>query len=235
MSIILNGQVIAGAPAPGITPYTSNPAMDGTPTPGASANYARGDHAHPHDSNKADRSELTDIFQTGSTCTEANGIAAGVYFYLDGNLVVAKTAIQYGNTFTNGTNYETPTAGALNALKSAFAGDVVELGRGSAVGDVQLSDNLSNYRFFFIKAHDTYIVSHIHSVNVFQVAKTNPAENNYPMISAFGGGYIGSSVDTHYEFEIDLCKKNDTTLRFAAIRTSSVLSFVAEYIIYGVK
>ena len=69
---------------------------------------------------KADKTELSDISQSGSTCTEANGIAAGLYFYLDGDLVVAKTAIGYGDTFTENTNYETPTAGALNALKSAL-------------------------------------------------------------------------------------------------------------------
>lgn len=70
--------------------------------------------------NKADKTDLSSINQTGSTCTETNGIAAGVYFYLDGDLVVAKTAIAYGATFTQGTNYEPPTAGALNALKSAL-------------------------------------------------------------------------------------------------------------------
>ena len=69
---------------------------------------------------KAEKSDLSDISQSGSTCTEANGIAAGLYFYLDGDLVVAKTAIGYGDTFTENTNYETPTAGALNALKSAL-------------------------------------------------------------------------------------------------------------------
>lgn len=72
---------------------------------------------------KAAKTELSDIFQTGSTCTEANGIAKGVFFYLNNELVVAKTAIASGATFTLNTNYEVPTAGALNALKSAF-GDV---------------------------------------------------------------------------------------------------------------
>lgn len=70
---------------------------------------------------KADQTDLTSIIQTGTTCTEANGIAAGVYFYLNGDMVCAKTAIANGATFTLNTNYEYPSAGALNALKSAIS------------------------------------------------------------------------------------------------------------------
>lgn len=72
---------------------------------------------------KADKNDLATIHQTSPTCTETNGIAAGVFFYLDNELVMAKTAIANGATFTNGTNYESPTAGGLNSLMSAF-GDV---------------------------------------------------------------------------------------------------------------
>ena len=43
-----------GAPGEPQTPYTSNPAMDGTASPGSSANYARGDHVHPSDTSKQD-------------------------------------------------------------------------------------------------------------------------------------------------------------------------------------
>ena len=35
------------------SPYTSNPAMDGTASAGSSANYARGDHVHPTDTSRA--------------------------------------------------------------------------------------------------------------------------------------------------------------------------------------
>ena len=83
---------------------------------------------------KAEKSDLSDISQSGSTCTEANGIAAGLYFYLDGDLVVAKTAIGYGDTFTENTNYETPTAGALNALKSAITPVTGTVTAGANVG-----------------------------------------------------------------------------------------------------
>jgi len=36
------------------TAYTSNPAMDGTASPGSSTNWAKGDHVHPSDTSKAD-------------------------------------------------------------------------------------------------------------------------------------------------------------------------------------
>lgn len=41
-------------PSAGVSPYTSNPAMDGTASAGSSANYSRGDHVHPHDTAKLD-------------------------------------------------------------------------------------------------------------------------------------------------------------------------------------
>jgi hypothetical protein len=58
------------------------------------------------------KADLTSISQTGSTASQA--ISAGIYFYLDGTLVRAKTAIANGATFTLNTNYEAVTDGALN-------------------------------------------------------------------------------------------------------------------------
>lgn len=37
-----------------VSPYTSNPAMDGTASAGSSNDYARGDHVHPSDTSKQD-------------------------------------------------------------------------------------------------------------------------------------------------------------------------------------
>ena len=65
-------------------------------------------------SGKADKSDLTSIFENGSTASQA--ISNGTYFYLNGTLVRAISAIASGATFTSGTNYETVTAGALNEL-----------------------------------------------------------------------------------------------------------------------
>ena len=63
-------------------------------------------------STKADKTDLTDIIQTGTTSSQA--ISAGTYFYLNDVLVKAKVDIASGATFTLNTNYEVVTAGALN-------------------------------------------------------------------------------------------------------------------------
>lgn len=63
---------------------------------------------------KADKTDLTSISETRPTASQA--ISKGKYFYLDGTLVKAKTAIAQGATFTENTNYETVNSGALNTL-----------------------------------------------------------------------------------------------------------------------
>ena len=42
----------------GIAPYDGNPAMDGTASAGSSELFARGDHVHPADTSKANKSEM---------------------------------------------------------------------------------------------------------------------------------------------------------------------------------
>lgn len=68
---------------------------------------------------KADKSDLTSISETGSTASQA--ISAGTYFYLNGTLVRAKTAIANGATFTLNTNYEVVADGALNKTIKYFS------------------------------------------------------------------------------------------------------------------
>lgn len=72
----------------------------------------------PNVEGKANKTDLTSISETGATASQA--ISAGTYFYLNGTLVRAKTAIANGATFTLNTNYEVVTAGALNELNSAL-------------------------------------------------------------------------------------------------------------------
>lgn len=67
---------------------------------------------------KANKTDLTSISETGSTASQA--ISAGTYFYLDGVLVRAKTAIASGATFTLNTNYEVVADGALNDVASIY-------------------------------------------------------------------------------------------------------------------
>ena len=64
---------------------------------------------------KANKSDLTNLDLTGTTNNTGSTIGAGTYFYLNGTLVRAKTAIANGATFTLNTNYEVVSAGALNS------------------------------------------------------------------------------------------------------------------------
>ena len=137
----------------GIGPYISNPVMDGVASPGSSDLYARGDHVHPSDTSKADKSDLASISVTGTTNTTGSTIPAGTYFYLNGALVSAKTAINNGDTFTSGTNYSSVTAGSLNELKSALMNSVTTLLASSTANSltkVTLNDSIDNYSFVIL-------------------------------------------------------------------------------------
>lgn len=83
---------------------------DTTPTAGSSALMTSGGvkSAITHD--------LANIVATGTTNTTGAIISSGTYFYLNGTLVRAKDSIAVNAPFTSGTNYETVTAGGLNAL-----------------------------------------------------------------------------------------------------------------------
>lgn len=65
---------------------------------------------------KADKTDLASIIETSPTASQA--ISVGTYFYLDGVLVKAKTAIASGATFTENTNYTVVTDGALNEVSN---------------------------------------------------------------------------------------------------------------------
>ena len=112
---------------PGVTPtvptaYTSDPEMDGTASPGSSANYARGDHVHPIDTSRAAKSDVAPISITGATNNTGAAITIGTYFYLNGELVFAKKNIANGATLTSGTNYDVVSTGGLNPGHNAIIG-----------------------------------------------------------------------------------------------------------------
>ena len=60
--------------------------------------------------------DFTNINIIGSTNDTGSTINSGIFFYLNGVLVRATTAIADGDTLTSGTNYATVTAGGLNEL-----------------------------------------------------------------------------------------------------------------------
>ena len=90
-------------------------------------------------SGKANKTNLSTIFATGSYNNTDSTIKAGTYFYLNGSLVRAKTDIASEAIFVSGTNYESVTAGALNELNSNLAN--IKL----FVGQQLLNSNVTTY------------------------------------------------------------------------------------------
>ena len=108
MSIVFNGKTIAGAPPQSDT------------------------------ANAAKKADLTSIIATGATNATGATITSGTFFYLNGTLVQALADIASGATFTENTNFEVPSAGSLNALKSALNIQTI-----TEVGTVDINGNVS--------------------------------------------------------------------------------------------
>lgn len=92
--------------------------------------YLDGDPTKSVQDKVARKADLTNLDLTGTTNTTGSTITGGTYFYLNGTLVRAKTAIASGATFTLNTNYEEVTAGGLN--------EVVNKSGGTMTGDLTL-------------------------------------------------------------------------------------------------
>lgn len=81
---------------------TSNPAMDGTASPGSSTAWARGDHVHPHDTSKQDAlsSAQMDAVNSGVTAE----FVTGKFAVVTGTLPTSATWGAYSN-YPNGFTY----------------------------------------------------------------------------------------------------------------------------------
>lgn len=94
------------------SPYTSNPDMDGTASPGVSGNYARGDHVHPHDISKADKTSYLTL--SGTTVTQTGEDNT---MYLCGELAeLTFAAPMTGQTAIRFSSGTTPTVVTLTGI-----------------------------------------------------------------------------------------------------------------------
>lgn len=93
------------------------------------------------------RSDITSINQTGATATQS--IPSGTYFYLNGVLVRAKTAIASGATFTLNTNYEVVTVGGLNNLNNLLGSRIGNL-ETNLTGKLILGGSLNDLKETYI-------------------------------------------------------------------------------------
>lgn len=112
-----SGGIPASDLASGVIPtvpsaYTSNPAMDGTASPGSSGAWANGDHVHPSDTSKANETEIAYV-ETGTTTSRAYSV--NEFFCKNGLLHRVTQPISNGGTITPGTNCEQATGGGFNS------------------------------------------------------------------------------------------------------------------------
>jgi hypothetical protein len=92
------------ANASSVSPYTSNPAANGTASPGSSANYARGDHVHPTDTSRAALASPaftgTPTSVTPSTSDNSTNVATTAYVQ---NNLASVASFYTGSTAANTT------------------------------------------------------------------------------------------------------------------------------------
>lgn len=127
-----SGGIPASDLANGVIPtvpsaYTSNPAMDGTASPGSSGEWAKGDHVHPSDTTKANQAQLATV-ESGSTASRAYNV--GEYFCLNGLLYRVTAVISSGASFTPGTNCELTVIGDILFQNKLPDSKYVSLGPG---------------------------------------------------------------------------------------------------------
>ena len=99
-----------------ISPASNAPSMDGTANVGSSAKYAREDHVHPHDSTKANASDVytktqadtllagkqnTLTFDNAPTAGSNNPVkSGGIKTYVDGKATITGITTSQDGTFT---------------------------------------------------------------------------------------------------------------------------------------
>jgi len=88
---------------------------------------------HIEDGIKSAVDGLTNIYIEGSTNNTGSTISMDTYFYLNGTLVKAITAIASGATFTLNTNYEVVSEGGLNDLPTQWQKSVTGVTASNAV------------------------------------------------------------------------------------------------------
>ena len=103
--------------------------------------YLDGDTTKSVQDKCARKSDLTNLDLTGTTNTTGSTIPSGTFFYLNGTLVRAKTAIASGATFTENTNYEVLPQGLAQRISNL---EGVRYGANSMV-NISSYNSESNY------------------------------------------------------------------------------------------
>ena len=95
-----------------LIPYTSNPSMDGTASPGNSSAYARGNHVHPHDTSKLDAPSGGSVGQVlkktanGAEWADESGGTSEVFWATYGTTTLAELQAAWSGGQTILINYQ---------------------------------------------------------------------------------------------------------------------------------
>lgn len=110
------------------------------------------------DTNKAERTDISSIITTGTKNTTGAQIASGTYFYLNNQLVKAKSNIAVNDDYTLNTNYELATVGGvLTELNSKYDAEVD--GRSILyLGADPRTIDMGNHSTYFIVASQTQAI-----------------------------------------------------------------------------
>ena len=104
------------------------------------------------DINKAERTDISNIITTGTKNTTGAQIASGTYFYLNGQLVKAKSNIAVNDDYTLNTNYELATVGGvlteLNSKITYYSGTGTTDTAGK-IDDIPLPNNVVAVAVYF--------------------------------------------------------------------------------------
>lgn len=170
---------------PGPDPYTSDPAMDGTASPGSSGDFSRGDHVHPHDST------IQQISAPTLTSPASENIAAGKYRVYNNLLYKVTTAITSGETASSfASKLEAVPDGGLNDLKSAL--NVPE----NITNRVTITPD-SAYGASSIVDYAVYRIGGLYQLSFIANAKANVAVGGAVFEATISG--IPSFSDSRYE------------------------------------
>lgn len=144
--------------------------------------------------NLASKSDLTDIFESGTTASRA--ISAGTFFYLDGTLVRAKTDIASGATFTLDTNYE--IVPALNRLQDVELNTMGVIGKNWGATSYTIDGWSSFFSALIVGFMDNVggFIGAINGTTYTHISGTDMTQNNRLTLSLSGTTLTLNGVST---------------------------------------
>ncbi len=144
-----------------LNPYTSNPAMDGTASPGNSSAYARGNHVHPHDTSKLDAPSGGSVGQVlkktangTEWANEAGGGASDVFWATYGTTTLAELQAAWSDGKTILISYQGNVYYLSSVTGNNNSSFVFRCPSWSQNGRAQLYEVMNSYDSWYYSAYE---------------------------------------------------------------------------------